>query len=120
SCTTDCSAHAVHPKACCKTRSALRRVLISTNPCAPANRLIKASESLSTGVCLMVFCLICTLVRIGSNSLSWFNSTPMAAKEAQPVKCWVCFVIHSFMMMVLLSLNEQSTRGIGHHRSFYK
>src|SRR5437899_4889092 len=41
SCTTDCSAQRLRPKARCKAPSARNRVLISTRPWAPGSLLIK-------------------------------------------------------------------------------
>src|SRR5258708_16333825 len=119
SCTTDCSAQRLRPKARGLAASARKRVLISTSPCAPANMLIKASESLSVGLSLIVFWAICTCCAIGSNSFNSLNFTPRAAKLAQLVNCFVVRVVDSFMM-ILLSQSSDSTRGMAHHYSFGK
>src|SRR5258708_37048855 len=82
--------------------------------------LIKASESLSVGLSLIVFWAICTVCSIGSNTFSPFSLVPRGAKLAQLLNCLVVGVIDSFMMMLLLSLSCYSTIGMAHHPSFGK
>src|SRR6266849_3460735 len=120
SCTTDCSAQRLRPKARCKPTSARRRVLISTSPWAPARMLIKASESLSLGRSLIVFCAICTCCAIGSKSFSSANLMPTAARLALPVNVFVAHMVDSFMMMMLLSLRFHFSIGMPHHPAFGK
>src|SRR5207248_10936694 len=76
-----------------------------------------SSHILSMGVCLTAFWAICTVLWIGPNTSSCLNLTPTAAKLAHPVKC---FVVDSFMMMILLSQISYSSIGMIHHRSFGK
>src|SRR5436305_10444459 len=78
---------------------------------------MKASYTFSIGVCLTAFWAICTVLWIGPNTSSCLNLTPTAAKLAHPVKC---FVVDSFMMMVLLSQISYSSIDMIHHRSFGK
>src|SRR5438270_13604409 len=78
---------------------------------------MKASYTFSIGVCLIAFWAICTVLRIGPNTSCCLNLTPTAAKLAHPVK-W--FVVHSFMMMILLSQISHSLIGMIHHCSFGK
>lgn len=55
SCTTECSAQPLLPKARCKVGSLRSRVSISDKPCAPARMVIKASINFCTGEYLTVF-----------------------------------------------------------------
>src|SRR2546425_5354531 len=120
SCTTDCSAHWLRPKAGGLAGSLRKRLLISTSPWAPANIAMKASESLSIGVCLTVFCAMRTCLRIGSNRSSCLSFTPSAARLAHGEKCRVVCVLDSSIVMVLLSLGSLPSIGMTHHPSFGK
>ena len=82
SCTTDCSAQPVRPKARCKPGSAFKRLLISTNPERQPTPYESVPQFLD-GLYRTVFCAILTFCAIGSNTLSFLTFLPNAAlKEA--------------------------------------